>query len=308
MKSRIAIIVPYFGKFPEYFPVFLKSLKANPLISYHFWTENPRPESAKDIDNVFFHNISFKDYCEKVSYELDIDFTIDNPYKLCDVRPFYSYIHRKELSGYDFVGFGDIDLIFGDIQGYIEPVIDRLDFFSTHADRISGHLCFYRNDENFRNLAFKILNWQSVLSKKDHYGIDEGAFCDVVSPLLGYSRRIWHHLSARMDFSSAWRLSAILSGVASTMLSKKLHFKELHTTHCAISRNVLDYRWTDDAWVYDGKNIIGQNNGRRYPYLHFLFLKSDNYLPVQPIWGDDYYKVADVDRPIVIDRYGMRNV
>lgn len=47
MNARIALIVPWFGPFPEWMPLFVRSLKANPIISYHFWTNQTTPRIVK---------------------------------------------------------------------------------------------------------------------------------------------------------------------------------------------------------------------------------------------------------------------
>ncbi len=75
-----------------------------------------------------------------MSDRLGISFCPDNPYKLCDLRPFYGYVHKDLLETYDFWGFGDLDLLWGDIKKFCaDKILDRKDVFSTHADRVSGH-------------------------------------------------------------------------------------------------------------------------------------------------------------------------
>lgn len=318
MKSKIALIVPWFGKLPEYFELFAKSVAQNPILSYHFWTDRNELEIApyKKQKNIFFHHISFDEYRKAISSVLGIEAIYDKPYKLCDVKPFLPYIHLKSplingggyLADYKWIGFADIDIVFGDIQSYLEPRIEKIDYFSTHPDRISGHFFFMRNEDKFINQCFKIKNWKQVLSDSHHYGIDEGAFCDVICPMLGIIRRVWHRTSSKLSFDKAWFQLNRLSDLVSPFISNRKHFKELHTTHSAITPDILNYEWTEAEWIYDKGKLYGKNNGKEYPYLHFLFLKNSEYLPVHPTWNEDFYKVVDVDKPILINRSGLSNL
>lgn len=212
------------------------------------------------------------------------------------------------MAEYQYIGFADIDLIFGDIQSYLELRLGQIDYFSTHPDRISGHFFFMKNEDKYINYCFKIKNWREILADSKHYGIDEGAFCDVICPLLGVIRRVWHHTSSKMSFSKAWFLLNQLSNIVHPFISKRKHFKELHTTHSAINPDILNYEWTDTEWVYDNGKLRGGNNGKEYPYLHFLFLKKCGYLPAESSWDEDFYKVKDLEKPILINRFGISNL
>lgn len=215
---------------------------------------------------------------------------------------------RGNLIEYQYIGFADIDMVYGDIQSYLESRIENIDYFSTHADRISGHFFFMRNEDKFINQCFKIINWKQILYDTKHYGIDEGAFCDVICPTLGFVRRIWHHTSSGLPFNRAWHRLNLLSKFAHPFISKRKHFKELHTTNSAITPDILNYKWTETEWIYDNGTIRGRNNGKEYPYLHFLFMKNSEYLPVHPTWDSDFYNVIAVDKPILINRFGISNL
>lgn len=187
-------------------------------------------------------------------------------------------------------------------------MLDEIDYFSSHPDRISGHFFFMRNIDRCINTCFKIKNWDKFLSAPKHYGIDEGAFCDAICPTLGFIRRVWHRTSSGLPFDKAWfRLNAI-SRLVRPFISRRKHFKELHSTHSAISSDILNYDWTETEWIYDNKKIYGKNNGKEYLYLHFLFLKNSQYLPVHPVWNNDFYNVTDTDKPILINRFGINNL
>src|SRR5690554_4211993 len=115
-QPSIILLIPYFGKWPAWFDFFLLSCEYNPTVQWKFYTDCHVPDVAPR--NVRFQYITFAEYKEKVSLELDISFNPQNPYKLCDLKPALGFIHEEDVEGYDFWGFSDIDLVYGDLRRY----------------------------------------------------------------------------------------------------------------------------------------------------------------------------------------------
>lgn len=69
----IVQIIPYFGKWPEYFDLYLYSCSRNPMIKFIFYTDCPIPN--KVYDNTVFRSVSYRDYCTFVGQKLGITFT-----------------------------------------------------------------------------------------------------------------------------------------------------------------------------------------------------------------------------------------
>lgn len=158
--SRIRLLIPYFGRWPFWIPFFLRTCKRNADIDWLFFSDCGVPDDLPD--NVRIVPISFADYCQLVSERLGISFKPNNPYKLCDIKPALGHIHADHLDGFDFWGFSDIDLIYGDLRGYFsEDRLARYDLLSTHARRVSGHLCLLRNNERMRQAFMCAPGWQA---------------------------------------------------------------------------------------------------------------------------------------------------
>ena len=98
-------------------------------------------------------------------------------------------------------------------------------------------------------LGYKIKNWEKIVTNKQNFGIDEGAFCDIVCPQMGYARRFWHRINKKMDYNQKWKWLNILVSLANIFVSSKKHFKELHSTHTAINPETLNYKWTETEWI-----------------------------------------------------------
>lgn len=145
MKS-IAYIVPYFGKFPDLFPIWLHSCGNNPTIDWIVFTDDRRAFNYPP--NVHVHYLSFNKMREMVQDKLECNFYLDKPYKLCDFRIAYGEIFGDYLKIYDFWGFCDIDLIWGNIRNFLtDEVLSKFDKIG-----FQGHSTLIRNTEFYNKL------------------------------------------------------------------------------------------------------------------------------------------------------------
>lgn len=172
---RICFLIPYFGRWPFWMPLFLESCRRNPDIDWLLFSDCGLPEGLPE--NVRVEPIDYASYCAQVSARLGINFAPENPYKLCDLKPALGYVHQEHLKGYDFWAFGDLDLIYGRLREYFTTArLARYDLYSTHARRVSGHLCLIRNTDTMRRAFMRMPRWQERLTDQTHHALDEGAF------------------------------------------------------------------------------------------------------------------------------------
>ena len=97
VKMKIALIIPYFGKLPQWSDLFFYSVMKNAGLDFYFFTDIDFDEKYLSLPNVFVEKTSWNDYCDTVSKKLNIDFHPQKAYKLCDLRPFYGYIYQDLL-------------------------------------------------------------------------------------------------------------------------------------------------------------------------------------------------------------------
>lgn len=144
MQNKIALIIPYFGNFPNYFNYWLKSALNNPEFDFLIFTNNKN----QSIKNVKFINTSFLEFKKLLQRQVDFPIYLTEPYKICDYRPLFGLALKKYLKKYDFWGFCDLDLIFGNLSHFITPEILH------NYDKIYdlGHLTILRNNEQNNNL------------------------------------------------------------------------------------------------------------------------------------------------------------
>lgn len=136
--TKIVLISCYFGQFPNYFPLFLDSAKRNKTIDFLFFTDCDWPDLPQ---NVTFQKTTFAQLKQRFSRHFDFPIRLNSPYKLCDFKPAYGEVFQPELAGYDFWGYTDIDLIFGNLRKFLtEDILKKYDKIYQF-----GHLTLYRN-------------------------------------------------------------------------------------------------------------------------------------------------------------------
>ncbi|MEL1240113.1 DUF6625 family protein [Flavobacterium flavipallidum] len=147
-NKSIAIPIPYFGKLPAWFELFLMSAGKSEKIDFLLFTDDDAYYDYPLNFKVF--NISYEEF-QNIFYNKLGNVYLGHPYKLCEYKPCYGYVLNDYLKGYDFWGHCDIDLIFGDLDSYLEKIsLEEYDRIFTY-----GHLSIYKNVERV-NKAFKL--------------------------------------------------------------------------------------------------------------------------------------------------------
>ena len=107
--KKLCFIIPYFGHFSNYFPLFLKTCHANKNFDWLLLTDD-------DINyeypiNVHKVTMTFEEYKKLIQSKLNCDVNINNPYKLCDLKPMYGYILEEYITEYSYWGHCDTDIL-----------------------------------------------------------------------------------------------------------------------------------------------------------------------------------------------------
>ncbi|NRO91388.1 hypothetical protein IMAU10142_01417 [Lactobacillus helveticus] len=160
MSKKVAIIIPYFGKFPNYFDFWLKSALENLDFDFLIFTDN---SDYKSINNVHFIKITFPKFKSLLQKKVEFKICLNEPYKICDYRPLFGSALKEYIADYEFWGFGDVDLIYGKLNRFITPEI------LNKYDKIYelGHLTLLRNNVKCNNL------WKIKHHLKNAYRYDE---------------------------------------------------------------------------------------------------------------------------------------
>lgn len=147
--KKCCFIIPYFGKLPNYFQLFLKSCEYNPTFNWIVFTDDMTdfhyPDNVKRI------GMSFKELQKLVQNKFDFKIKLEKPYKLCDYKPAYGYIFQDYITGFKMWGHCDIDTLMGHLEDFItDRDVDLYDkMFSL------GHMVVYKNTDEINSLFMK---------------------------------------------------------------------------------------------------------------------------------------------------------
>lgn len=299
MNNRIAIIIPYFGKFPEWFDMYLYSCSKNEFVDFIFYTDCKIPERI--YSNTLFYQESFECYCRRVSACLGVEFAPKYAYKLCDIRPFYGEIHSDILTSYEFWGYADIDLVYGDLSILLsEYVLSRYDIISAHHDRLSGHCTIIRKNSKYHKMCWSLPEWETKVSSDQHYGLDEVDFSRKVYPELRIVASFYRRVLSLFNIDE-YKYREVVNSVV--RFCTRRFFKEFMTTLLPKDGQVWRYNVADNkVYSYDGREL---------PYLHFMFFKKTQYAETMQYWREGFWQIPSMldyenySGDILIDNRGI---
>lgn len=216
---KCVLIIPYFGKFKNYFNLFLLSCKFNSNFDWMIITDNTDDYSYPA--NFIVKRMSFSDFRNHISSKFDFKINLETPYKLCDYKPAYGYICEEWIQGYDYWGHCDCDLLFGDltpVQKLLNEGYDKL--------FCAGHLTIYKNNYAVNRIFMnelpgvgyiyqivyqseKIFAFDEVYFKHNVHSLFENAKMKLFLDDLSYNVSVKHTGIRRVvynKFEKAWKL------------------------------------------------------------------------------------------------------
>jgi hypothetical protein len=253
-EPRILVFSLWFGRWPEWMRFFLASCRANPSIDWLLIGDDAPPQDLPP--NVRVMRISLADYRALIAKKLDIAPQWNDAYKICDVRPALAAIHEEEISRYDYWGYCDLDVIFGDIRRIYTPETLTHDIISPHAHVVAGHFTLFRNIPRVNQAFRKIPSWQNSLSTAEHKSFDEQIFSRLYMPFP--LKRKWRRL-----------FTPFLGGA---LLVERY------------STAIRPLRWIDgglewpEQWFWNqGRLTTSKSGEREMLYLHFSHWQSNRW-------------------------------
>ena len=303
-EPSIAIVIPYFGTWPEWADLFFETARRNARIDFLVLTDCDSEAFA--APNIHIRPTSFEAYVERARSWLGLPFDPPDGYKLCDLRPMFGALHEEEFAGYDFYGWCDTDLLFGDIRSfYTDEVLARHDVLSTHSDRISGHFALFRNTRRNRNMYRKIYRWQRYLLEPEFIGIDEH----------GITNAYLLTVVDKANEKFGWSVDNRATRLWAARRRRGMYLVEHYTTP------FLPRPWLDgsldsaqpDEWFYrDGRITNSRDGDREFIYLHLMNFKSSRWrhdgtrAPWEGVVPVCRATARDMETGIVIDGSGIR--
>ncbi|MBN2489638.1 MAG: hypothetical protein JXQ29_02170 [Planctomycetes bacterium] len=234
---RIVMLMPHFGRWPEWIDIYLETCRHNPTVDWIFFTDCGRP--ANRPANVRFVAMDFAAFLERAARRLALDLPGHTVRKLCDFRPMFGVIFAEHLEGYDHFGFGDVDVVYGNLRKFLTaPLLDDHDVLSFHTGMLSGHFALLRNCAPVKDLFRRLPAWRAQLADRRHLRVDEDAFSTVLH-------------AVRTRYTEAFSTPSLY-------------------------RRWQDGSWNfPTAWYWRDGAVTNGRDGGEHLYFHFLFWKGD---------------------------------
>lgn len=92
----------------------------------------------------------------------------------CDLRPFYGLLFPERYEGYDWWGWIDLDMVMGDVDRLLPPLLDGDHDVVTFKKRyLSGNFSLLRNTPEVCAMPLKSPEWRWVVAQPRYCGFDE---------------------------------------------------------------------------------------------------------------------------------------
>jgi hypothetical protein len=176
--ARVACVVPYVGAWPHYSDLFFDSCRFNPNLD--ILLVSPTPPASNLPPNVRAVPMSVQEIVRRLEVAVGFSLGSFRWHKLCDFRPFFGLAFADLLKPYEFWGYCDVDVMFGDLSSVLQAErLDSIDAFSAHSRQFVGHFTLLRNREDINRLGFEIPDWKALCLTEKAEHLDEESLHDV---------------------------------------------------------------------------------------------------------------------------------
>ncbi len=170
-KARVKLLTLWFGDLPPWIDKFRDRMSENRIIDW----EVIQPSSVEDFNRLVSEAIHTP-CCKKDGYSLG-----------GDTRPLYGDLFSQLYRDYEYWGWCDLDVVVGDLDRLLPPLLRRYSIVSTCPTVIHGPLTFLRNTPEICSL-YKQTDYKKMLATPDYCNFDESGFNEADQIKLG----IWN--------------------------------------------------------------------------------------------------------------------
>jgi hypothetical protein len=259
-EPTILMLMPFFGQWPVWFDLYLESCQWNPTVHWLFFTDCGEP--ANRPPNVRFVTMSKAELEARIQARLGVQVSLHDSYKLCDLKPTYGELFADYLTGYDYWGYGDVDVIYGNIRRFYTPQVLTHDLISTHGHILAGHFALLRNKASVIHAFRRCRGWRRQLTAAGYQHFDEVTF----------SQRLtrFQNRPAGLRLLFRWLTGRFWSCYLVEQYSTILLFRP--TWQDGTREYPSEWYWQQ------GRLTTNKSGDQEFLYLHFMQWKSSRYL------------------------------
>ncbi len=155
MNARVKLLTLWDGPLPDWYSRFREQVCVNWEVIDH---------EILDFSTKFLNSFATNQLgsqCRKESH-----------YAMCDLRPMYGEVFSPWLVGYEWWGWVELDVVLGDLNRLLPPLLDTHDAVSVFPSTVSGPLFMIRNVPRCNKL-FRQGDWETVLAEPSYCNFEE---------------------------------------------------------------------------------------------------------------------------------------
>ena len=232
-KPSVLLLVPHFGGWPPWIQFFLNTCRWNAHIDWLFLSDAGVPGQLSP--NLHFHALTLDQFSAMAQRRLNCELRLLTAYKVCDFRLAFGLIFDEMLAGYDYFGWSDIDVVYGDLGRFLTPAVMDHDVITFNERHLSGHLTLIRNTAPARRLHLSLSTFMSNIANEEYQHLDEPAPASL-SGFDVYARESFNTPLSRLipwrdgtyRFPTEWQWE---DGRLTNDLDEGVEFSHLHFMH-----------------------------------------------------------------------------
>jgi hypothetical protein len=260
LKS-IGIICCFFGPWPRWGNLFLESCRRNPTVDFFLVTDCAIP--LRDAPNIKIVDLDVPRFNALATEKLGIQVKVRRPYKIVDFRPAFGVLFREFLEKYDFWGYCDLDVIFGDIRSFLTgELLDQYDVIATRKEIVTGHFTLFRNEDRITRIYQRSRDLEKVFGSEGITAFDECGWGIHFQLLRGQP---FSEVASQAKIDSLMHVldrSPDVRVHRKTIMDEHLPFRE------SFASRIKEVRW-------DNGKMVDVPTGRELMYYHLQYLKEE---------------------------------
>ena len=168
----VCLVVCYFGPFPDWIDHFLLSCAYNPTIDFLIFSD--QDDFPNSPPNVHFKRLSSSSFNKLATQKIGVPIRLGNPRKLCDFKPAYGHLFEELLEGWNYWGYTDLDVIYGDLRKFLSAAnLQEYDVFTARKEYFGWSLYLFRNNSRLTTLYRHSNDFRSTLQFDEVLSFDE---------------------------------------------------------------------------------------------------------------------------------------
>lgn len=268
--KKVAFVIPYFGRFPNYFQLFLNSCADKKYVDFLIFTDDRTNYNYPPNAKVYYTTLQKVE--KRINALLELECQVEQAYKLCDFRPAYGLIFKNYLKEYAYWGYCDTDLIWGDLDSYLEPVLEK------DYDKLFYlcHCTLFRNDTDNNRMFSKEIDgkkqWYEVFHNFESCHFDESFENGINYIYENSSKKVYNKNFSADIYTHGTKFYVVKMPAKSNVVNIK-------------KEGYVDFNG-ETVFVYDNGKIfqysIEDNQLKKQEYMYIHLQKREMKVEIEP--------------------------